>query len=493
MFKKILIANRGEIAVRIARTCRDLGIATVALYDETDVGSLHVRLADECARLTSSLGYVDQDEVIRHALAFGAEAIHPGYGFLAEQPDFIRACGAAGLVFIGPPAEVVATLKDKIATLRQAAAAGFPTPRHSAAAYTDEQIDELRAEAERIGYPVVIKSCSGGRGRGTRVVRSPDKLAEGLAQAQAGSVAVFRDRRVYLEQAILPSRYVEVQLLGDQQGHLIHLGERDSSIQRNNQKIITESPAPYLSPAKREQLWSAAIAIARLFGCYSACTVEFVVDEREQFYFTEIKPRIQVEHTVTEMIAAVDIVRSQIRTAAGLPLTIRQEDVQLRGCAMQCRIKAEDPWNGFLPSPGQVELLRLPGGPYVRVDTYAYSGCDIPLRYDPMFAKLIVWGRDRADCLNRMHRALEETFITGIQTNLPLLQQMFADSAFVDGCYTTEFSRRPLAGPGAPPERQRELAAIAAVLHALRSAAATSAQPERLQSGWHRSSRRLPS
>jgi acetyl/propionyl-CoA carboxylase alpha subunit len=492
MFKKILIANRGEIAVRIARTCRDLGIASVALYDDTDAGSLHVRLADQCVRLSSSLGYVNQEEVIRHALATGAEAIHPGYGFLAEQPDFIRACQAAGLVFIGPPADVVAMLKNKIATLRHAAEAGFRTPLHSVTSYDEDQIDALRAEADRIGYPVVIKSCSGGRGRGTRVVRSPDLLVEGVRQAQAGSAAVFRDRRVYLEQAILPSHYVEVQLLGDQQGHLIHLGERDSSIQRNNQKLISESPAPYLSATQREHLWTTALQIARLFGCYSACTVEFVVDQDEQFYFTEIKPRIQVEHSLTEMIAAVDIVRSQIRTAAGLPLTLRQEDVQLRGCAMQCRIKAEDPWNNFLPSPGQIELFRQPGGPYVRVDTYAYSGCAIPLRYDPMFAKLIISGRDRDDCLNRMRRALEETFVTGIQTNLALLQNVFEDSLFALGTYTTEYSRRPQPGSHAPQSQLRDLAAIAAAVHLLRAGTGQPMQPERLRSGWHRSSRRLP-
>ena len=441
---------------------------------------------------SSSLGYVDRDEVIRQALATGAEAIHPGYGFLAEQPDFIRACQAAGLVFIGPPADVVATLKNKIATLRQAAEAGFPTPRHSAASYDDVEVDALRAEADRLGYPVVIKSCSGGRGRGTRVVRAPELLAEGLRQAQAGSAVVFRDRRVYLEHAILPSRYVEVQLLGDQQGHLIHLGERDSSIQRNNQKLITESPAPYLSPAQRERLWASALQLARLFGCYSACTVEFVVDADEQFYFTEIKPRIQVEHTITEMIAAVDIVRSQIRTAAGLPLTISQEDVLLRGCAMQCRIKAEDPWNNFLPSPGRIELFRQPGGPYVRVDTYAYSGCAIPLRYDPMFAKLIVAGRDRDDCLNRMRRALQETFVTGIHTNLALLQNVFEDDRFTRGAYTTEFSRKPLLGARAPQSQLRDLAAIAAAVHVLSASEAQPTQPERLKSGWHRSSRRLP-
>jgi len=491
MFKKILIANRGEIAVRIARTCRDLGIASVALYDDTDAGSLHVRLADQCLRLSSSAGYVDQGEVIRLALAAGAEAIHPGYGFLSEKPDFIRACEAAGLMFIGPPADVVATLKDKIATLRHVAEAGFRTPRHSAASYDDE-FDLLRAEAGRIGYPVVIKSCSGGRGRGTRVVRSPDLLVDGVRQAQASSAAVFRDRRVYLEQAILPSRYVEVQLLGDRQGHLIQLGERDSSIQRNNQKLVTESPAPYLSPSQRRRLWAAALQIARLFGCYSACTVEFVVDQDEEFYFTEIKPRIQVEHPVSEMVTRVDIVREQIRIAAGETLSYTQGDVRLRGVAMQCRINAEDPWNRSLPSPGRIRLFRAPGGPNVRVDTYAYSGCDVPVRYDPLLAKVVVWGSDRDECIWRMRRALGEFTISGVQTNLPLFQRILDEQDFIRGEYTTEFCQRPLLSPRTGERDLRDLAVAAAIAYVGRNQAFRPTTPERVNTGWHHESRRLP-
>ncbi len=369
--------------------------------------------------------------------------------FLAEQPAFIRACEQAGLVFIGPSAEVVEQLKDKIATLNRVQAAGFATPHHSLISFDEGDLEALRAEAGRVGYPLVIKSCSGGRGRGTRVVRTPDQLDEVVRHAHAGAAAVFGDRRVYLERAIFPSRYVEVQLLGDQHGNLVHLGERDSSIQRNNQKIVTESPAPYLSLAQREQLWQAAVPIARLFGCRSACTVEFVVDRDGGLFFTEIKPRIQVEHPVSE-------------------------------------------WNNFLPSPGRVDLFRAPGGPHVRVDTYAYSGCEIPLRFDPLFAKLIVWGQDRGECLNRLRRALEECLVTGIQTNLPLLHSICGDPDFVRGAYTTEFSRRPIAGPQ-PPERElRDLAVAAAVAHALRSSTAQPSMNERVLSGWHQSSRRLP-
>jgi acetyl-CoA carboxylase, biotin carboxylase subunit len=339
MFKKILIANRGEIAVRVIRACRVLGIRSAALYDPSDIGSLHVRLADECLPLPSERGYLDSEGIIQRALEAGADAIHPGYGFLAEEAGFVRACAAAGLTFIGPPAEVIDALRDKIATLDRVDAAGFKTPLHSPAAFGDDR-EALRAAADRLGYPLVIKSCRGGRGRGTRMVRAPEQLDEAVRHAQAGAEAVFGASEIYLERAILPSRYVEVQLLGDQHGALIHLGDRDSSMQRNNQKIVTEAPAPYLAHEQREQLWRAALAIARLFGCRSACTVEFVIDDHGQLYFTEIKARIQVEHPVSEMISQVDIVREQIRVAAGEPLSIRQADVQLRGSAIQCRINA---------------------------------------------------------------------------------------------------------------------------------------------------------
>jgi acetyl/propionyl-CoA carboxylase alpha subunit len=492
MFTKVLIANRGEIAVRIERTCREMGIQSVALYDPSDMGSLHVRLAGQAVRLTSELGYLDQQAIIGHALDAGAEAIHPGYGFLAERPEFVQACTAAGLAFIGPPAEVIAAVRDKSAALRRVRAAGFQTSKHSTMAFDAGDLDQLRAAAGAIGYPLVIKSGSGGRGRGTRVVRAPEHLDEAIRQARAGAEAVFGDVQIYLERAILPSCYVEVQLLGDARGNLIHLGERDSSIQRNNQKIVTESPAPYLAQPQREQLWQNAIAIARLFGCRSACTVEFVIDGHGRWYFTEIKPRIQVEHPVSELVSQIDIVREQIRIAAGQPLSLGQADVSLSGSAVQCRINAEDPWNRFLPSPGRIEGFRLPGGPAVRVDTYAYSGCEIPLRYDPIFAKLLAWGVDRDECLNRMRRALEECLITGIQTNIPLLHNVLNDPDFIRGAYTTEFSRRPLMAAGAPERELRDLAATAAVAYLRRTAGAQASQPERLSSGWHQDSRHLP-
>ncbi|HEU5102064.1 MAG TPA: biotin carboxylase N-terminal domain-containing protein [Roseiflexaceae bacterium] len=492
MFKKILIANRGEIAVRIERTCREMGIQSVALYHPSDIGSLHVRLADQALRLTSELGYLDQEAIIAHALEHGAEAIHPGYGFLAEQPEFARACAAAGLIFIGPRPEVIAAVRNKIATLECVGAARFHIAQHSPATFGVGDLEQLRAAAGTLGYPLVIKSCRGGRGRGTRVVRSPEHLDEAVRHAQAGAEALFGDAQVYLERAILPSRYVEVQLLGDGHGNLIHLGERDTSIQRNNQKIVTEAPAPSLEQAQREALWRDAIEIGRLFGCHSACTVEFVIDGDGRRYFTEIKARIQIEHSISEMIANVDIVREQIRIADSEQLSISQADIALSGSAMQCRINAEDPWNRFLPSPGHITGLRLPGGPFVRVDTYVSCGCEIPLHYDPIFAKLVTWGADRDACVSRMRRALEECSVAGIQTNIPLLHGVLRDPDFIRGVYTTEFSRRPLITNDTSERELHDLAAAAAVAYLRRVAGSQISLPERLSSGWHQNSRHLP-
>jgi acetyl/propionyl-CoA carboxylase alpha subunit len=493
MFNKVLIANRGEIAVRIVRACHDMGIAAAALYVASDRAALHARLADECVELTSELGYMDQQEVLRIARQVGAEAIHPGYGFLAEEPQFIAACEEAGIAFVGPSSATVAQLRDKIATLDRARAAGFSVPRHSQRTFDREDLDQFAAEAERVGYPLVVKSYRGGRGRGTRLVRTPAQLAESASRAQAESQAVFGDRQLYLEQAILPSRYVEVALLCDTHGNIIHLGEHDASIQRNNHKIVEESPAPYLNAGQRAQLWQHAVTLARLFGCRGACAVEFLMDAEGQFYFTEIKPRIQVEHPLTEMVTGIDIVREQFHIAAGAPLRFSQSDIRPRGWAMQCRINAEDPWNRSLASPGLLRLFRPPGGPGVRVDTYADSGYDVPVRYDPLLAKLIVWDADRDGCLRRARRALEEFAISGVQTNLPLIQRILEDQDFVHGEYTTEFCRRPLLTPRASDLDLRDLAVAAAVAYASRNLAFRPVTPERTTAGWHRESRRLPS
>lgn len=491
MFHKILIANRGEIAVRVARACRDMGIRAVALYDDSDRGSLHVRLADECVRLTSDAAYRDAAELVRLARAAGADAIHPGYGFLAEHAYFARACAEAGVAFVGPRPELLDAVTNKVAALARAQAAGVPVPRNSGRAFGPGELDELSAAAETLGYPLVVKSCSGGRSHGTRLVRSPKQLEAAARHAQSAAGVAFGDERVYLEEAQLPSRYIEVQLLGDRHGGLVHLGERDGSIQHNHRKLIEESPAPGLTPGRRQEIWRQALEVGRVFGCEGLCTVEFVVDSRGNALFTEVKTRIQVEHPATEMVTGLDLVREQIRVAAGERLWLSQGDVVVQGAALQCRINAEDPWNGFLPSPGVLRRFRLPGGPHVRVDTYAYGGCAIPVRYDPLLAKVVVWDEDRDACIRRLRRALEDFAISGVQTNLPLVQRVLDSPAFLEGSYDTEFDCGRLLGESAPADDLRDLA-VAAAVAALGKGRREARQPERFSGAWHRDSRRLP-
>ncbi|MCA9958066.1 MAG: acetyl-CoA carboxylase biotin carboxylase subunit [Anaerolineales bacterium] len=493
MFKKILIANRGEIAVRIVRTCREMGITAVAMYEAADQQSLHVRLADECVELVSDEGFLDGAAIIELAQRCGADAIHPGYGFLAEDVGFIRACQMAGLAFIGPPVEVVQGVRDKLAALSTVRAAGFATVMSSPISFGVDDLAALRAAAGELEYPLVIKSCNGGRGPGERLARSPQQLLRAMQRAQAESRVVFGSQEVYLERAILPAHQVAVQVLGDGQGNLVHLGDREGSLVLGNRKVVEETPSPSLTPEQRHVLCETAVAIARLFNYQNAGTVEFLVDEAGQFYFTEIKARIQVEHPLTELVTRLDLVREQIRIAAGEPLGWTQQDVQPQGWAMLCRINAEDPWNHFLPSPGQVDMLRLPGGPEIRVDTYVYCGCRVPDTYDPLLAKLSVWGADRQLCLQRMQRALEGLKLTGLATNLPVLQRVFTSSAFIKGAYTTDLLRQPLGEFVDLQEHLRDLAAIAAILYLRRNAPESPTVSPRTQSGWHRASRRLAS
>lgn len=494
MFKKILIANRGEIAVRVIRTCRDMGIATVALVSQNDRNALHVRLADECYPITSEKRFGDGDEVLAIAKACGADAIHPGYGFLAEQPEFAEACAAAGIAFIGPPAEVIRTLRMKVPCLEKVEAAGFSTPPHSETHIDAAEPDLLIAQAADLGYPLVIKSCRGGRGRGSRIVDRPERLIESVAKSQRESLGVFASDHVYLERVIAPSHHVEVQILADGLGNVVHLGERDGSLQRNNQKMIVESPAPYLSPAQREEITQAAITIARLFNYSSVGTVEFLVDGEGGFHFTEIKARIQVEHPVNEMRSGVDLVAQQIRIAAGEPLGFTQADIHLRGWAMQCRVNAEDPWNNYLPSPGVLERFRIPGGHGVRVDSSGYVGYPMPVRYDSLVAKVVAWGEDRAMAHRRLRRALQDFKIVGVQTNIPLHLHILADERYAQGHYNTNFMHRAtFRDTGELGDRGPDLAAAVAVAFVIRNQTGRPVISERTQSGWHRSSRRLPS
>lgn len=494
MFKKILIANRGEIGVRIARTCREMGINTVALYDESDRGSLHVRLADECVLLDRPGDLFDRQKIIAIAQKTGVDAIHPGYGFLAEEADFISACQEAGITFIGPPAEIVDALRNKIQTLQTARAAGFPTPDYAGVSFGEENLQIIDAEAEKLGYPVIIKSCSGGRGRGERLAKAPRHLAKAVRRSQAMGQAVYGNKRVYLEKAILPAYQIGVQIVADKFGNIIHFGEREGSVLQDGHKIVEEAPSLRLSQELREELWQTALELGRLFNYENVGTVEFIVDSEGQYYFSEIKSRIQVEHPLTEMQTRIDLVREQICIAAGEKMTRCQEEVHLDGWTMMCRVRANDPWRDFLPTPGTLKHVRLPGGPEVRVDTYIYCNCEVPAAYVPMLAKLTVWAEDRDMCLQRLRRALEDFTIIGTPTNLPQLQRIVRAPEFTSGAYTTDFQVPLFDDDPAqePPDHLADLAAAAAVLYMRRNQMINPQISERQQSGWHKSSRRLP-
>ncbi|MCC7208674.1 MAG: ATP-grasp domain-containing protein [Anaerolineae bacterium] len=493
MFEKLLIANRGEIAVRIIRTCREMGIATVALYEADDRDSLHVRLADEAYRLDAPGGFLNARAVLDMALQKGAQAVHPGYGFLAESQDFIALCEAAGIAFIGPPLRVVQPVTDRVAALNRAREAGFRTVDYSPRTFGPDEVDALPAAAQAIGYPLMVKSVRGGRGPGSRWVRSAGGLERAVRQAQAEAQAVFDDQRVYLEKALPSVHQIGVQILADRHGNVFHLGEREGSLLYVNRKLVEEAPAPSLSPAQREQLWDDALRLARRFGLENACTVEFIVDGQDRAYFTEIKTRIQTEHPLVEMLTRVDLVRQQMLIAAGERLAFgSQADVLPRGWAIQCRITAEDPWHRLMPSPGRLDMVRFPGGPDVRSDTYVYSGAVVPSTYSPLIAKLIVWGDDRPTAVARLKRALSEVVMLGVATNLPVLQEIISRPGFESGQYDT--SHLTGGGPGAPPDPQylSDLAAAVAIYTMRRNQSFRPTVPDRLHSGWHRDARRLP-
>ncbi len=493
MFKKVLVANRGEIAVRIVRACRDLGIAAVAVYEPDDTGALHVRLADEALALSGTGSYRDPDEMLAVARRAGVDAVHPGYGMISEHPGFVRSCEEAGIVVIGPGSAILEQVRNKIGAVAQVRAAGIATTYPSSRAFAPDEGSAMLAEADAIGFPLVVKAHAGGHGRGTHVVHDRDSLLSVVLRSSGAAQAFYGDAHIYLEAAMSASRYIEVPVLGDNHGTLIHLGERDGSIQRNTRKVIGESPAPGITQAQREAIWQTALHIARLFGIRGAATVEFVVDDAGQHYFTEIKPRIQVEHLATEMITRIDLVREQLRIAAGEHLGYTQDQVRLSGVAMFCRINAEDPWHGYLPSPGRITGFRAPGGPNVRVDTYGYAGADVPVHYDSLMAKLGVWGATREECLNRVQRALQEFQISGVRTNLSLLRLIVNDEEFVSGTYTTESSQRPLMDAPTPDDNLGDLAAVMALAFLSRVQSASPSTPPAFTSGWYRDSRKIPS
>ena len=434
MFRKILVANRGEIAVRIMRTCREMGIATVAVHSEADRSALHLQTADEAIFIGDSEpreSYLNIEKIIAAARQSGAEAIHPGYGFLAENGAFAEACEAEGLRFIGPPAAVIRSLGDK--TTARTLMLNSAVPVIPGMTETEENLADLAGQAREIGYPVLLKAAAGGGGKGMRVVANPEKLKEAFDEAASEAQNAFGNGAVYLEKYLERPRHVEIQILADMHGHIIHLGERECSLQRRHQKIIEESPSPALSPALREAMGEAAVNAARAAGYVNAGTVEFLLDAQGRFYFLEVNTRLQVEHPVTEMVTGIDLVREQIRIAAGEPLSCRQEEIRPRGHAIECRIYAEDPERGFIPSPGEILYLKEPAGPGIRVDSGIYSGFTVPTAYDPILSKLIVHAGDRPGAIERMVRALSEYVVLGIRTPVDFLLEVIRSDAFRSG------------------------------------------------------------
>ncbi len=466
MFKKVLVANRGEIAVRVLRACEERGISTVAVFSEPDRTALHVRYADEayCIGPASSReSYLHIGRIIDVARRAEVDAIHPGYGFLAENPEFAAACQDAGITFIGPSPEAIAKMGDKLTARETVRRNGVPIVPGSERGLSDE---ELRAEALRIGFPLMIKATAGGGGKGMRVVHDPGDFTRALGAARREALGAFGNDEVYLEKYIPVARHIEVQVLADQYGHTIHLGERECSIQRRHQKLIEEAPSVAVDESTRQEIGRIAIAAAQAVDYVNAGTVEFIYDVAEdRFYFLEMNTRLQVEHPVTEMVTGVDIVKEQIAIAAGRRLRYRQEDIRPKGWSIECRITAEDPFRNFMPNTGTVTYLKEPTGPGVRVESALYRGYEVSLHYDPLVSKLVVWGETRAEAILRMRRALSEYRIGGIKTSIPFHQEVMDSTEFIWGTFDTGYvERRRLQGQGRGSEEHGRIAALVATL-----------------------------
>jgi acetyl-CoA carboxylase, biotin carboxylase subunit len=440
MFPKILIANRGEIAVRIMRTCREMGIGTVAVFSDADRQAAHLLAADEAVHIgpeDPTASYLDAGRIIAAARAVGAGAIHPGYGFLAENDRFAEQCAEAGLVFIGPPAKAIRALGDKITARNIMQDSGVPVIPGTLEAAADA--DRLGTEAERLGFPVIVKAAGGGGGKGMRIVHAPEDLKAAVTQAAGEARSAFGNSAVYLEKYLDKPRHVEIQVLADTHGHAVHLLERECSIQRRYQKIIEETPSPALTPRLRDQMGRAAVDAILSAGYVNAGTVEFLLAPDGAFYFLEVNTRLQVEHPITEMITGLDLVREQIRIAAGLPLSFTQADIRGRGHAIECRIYAEDPENGFFPSPGVIRYLQEPRGPGIRNDSGIYAGATVPVAYDPLLSKLVAHAQDRDQAIQRMIQALREYVVFGVKTTIPFLLDVMQSPAFQAGETFTHF------------------------------------------------------
>lgn len=443
MFKKVLIANRGEIAVRIIRACRELGIRCVAVYSTADRNALHAQIADEAICIgppATKDSYLNMNAIMQAALNTGAEAIHPGFGFLSENAEFARLCEANGIVFIGPSYKSIEMLGDKAAAKETMAAAGVPVIPGSEGAVSS--VEEAAGVAEKAGYPVLVKASAGGGGRGIRRVDSPEELEEQMTAAQQEAKNFFGDDAVYIEKFLINPHHVEIQIIADKHGNYIYLGERDCSMQRRNQKVLEECPSPIVDEKLRKRMGEAAITAAKQCGYYNAGTIEFLVDENRDFYFMEMNTRIQVEHPITEEVTGFDLVKAQIEVAADLPLSVSQDDIELRGHAIECRINAENPDFNFRPSPGTITALYMPGGPGIRIDGAVYQGYTITPYYDSMISKLIAHGSDREDAINKMKWALSEFIVEGVDTNIDFQLEIIKNSDFRSGNYDIGFLNR---------------------------------------------------
>ncbi|MDD3581824.1 MAG: acetyl-CoA carboxylase biotin carboxylase subunit [Desulfobacca sp.] len=438
MFNKVLIANRGEIAIRVIRACKELGIPTVTIFTEQDASALHIQKADQAILVTPGpiAGYLDYEQIIKVAKWAGADAIHPGYGFIAENWRFAQACAENGLTFIGPPASAIRAMGSKTQAREIMETAGVPIIPGSPAIDRDGVATYWAA---RIGYPLLIKAKAGGGGRGMRLVHNDDELLRGLGSARSEAQKTFGDETVYLEKFVSEPKHIEIQLMADKYGRIVHLGERDCSIQRRHQKLIEIAPSLVLTPEKRMEMGEVAKRAARQIGYHSVGTVEFLVDRQLNYYFLEVNTRIQVEHTITELITGIDIVKEQLRLAAGEPLRLTQEEVNLRGHAIECRINAEDPRNNFFPSPGKITKYQSPGGFGIRIDGCIFGGYEVPPYFDAMISKLCAWGNTWEEAVQRMQRALDEYLIRGIKTTIPLYKKLLQDEEFQSGKFTTEY------------------------------------------------------
>jgi acetyl-CoA carboxylase biotin carboxylase subunit len=488
MFKRILIANRGEIAIRIARACREMGISPVAVYSEADADAPHVRVADHAVCVgppPSSESYLDMGSILAAAKSSGAEAVHPGYGFLSENPAFATAVRDAGLTFIGPTPAAMTAMADKTRARDTVAAAGVPVAPAAQELAGKEEAALLRA-AEELGFPSLIKAAAGGGGKGMRIVRSASELGAAYAAAEREALGAFGDGRLFLERYFERARHIEVQILADQHGNVIHLGERECSIQRRHQKIVEETPSPAINEALRAQLTAAAIAAARSVGYTNAGTVEFLFTADGDFYFLEMNTRLQVEHPITEWVTGIDLVQAQIRIAAGEPLGIAQDDVRATGHAIECRVYAEDPSHQFLPSPGRIAFLEEPRAPWVRIDSGIRADYDVPLHYDPMLAKLSVWGATREQARLRMVAALRDYIVLGPTTTIPFLREVLQHPALIGGATHTHFIEEHFAAWQPDLGRLSLAAAAAAVYAATAPTASMAAEGERkVTTPWH--------